>query len=357
MTEAQGTEAAARAEPGFAWVGAFVVATTLALVLGAGWLWLLWLVQDALPLAEGTALEDLDGAPIRSLKLGLLIGLVIAAEQVHRMATKERGQWPGTALIALVMTATTSIASLFGEYVRLQAVTATTVFVGFSLLHLFGAVVAWLTPRLARSTMPGLATALTLTAFMPVCGGVAVTDALASLSAPAEKLDGNDIIAGVQHIVRQQCFEAVAGWRPEALRVVKSRAGVTSQDAEDVVSDVTEAVCKSGEPRVDLRAYFFQSIRNRSVDPWRAVARQKKGADIWERPLPLPGPAAILDRARSCEARALASLPEEQRQIVALKEMGFTTDELVTKLGRSRSAVDRSVQAARAAVAAACPQQ
>jgi RNA polymerase sigma-70 factor, ECF subfamily len=105
----------------------------------------------------------------------------------------------------------------------------------------------------------------------------------------------------------------------------------SAADAEDVVHDVFVAVAR-GRARLpavaDLRAYLFAALR-------RAAARRGSRRP----PAPLPGD--LEDRREQPERdeeleRALARLPTEQREVIALKtDGGLTFAELAAVLGIS----------------------
>lgn len=273
MTEEQNT-APQGAFDLFTWCGALVISVALGVVLSAAWLWFLLALDDLLPIAEDGGLDDISGVPIRSLKLGLLAGIVLSIEVLHRILRKEKTQIGVTLTLTLILTVASALTSYINEYVRLQVLSATLVVVALSALHIVGTVVVQVCPRLVKSTLPGMATALSLASFIPVCEYAAVGDDLASSAEPTAKLDGADVVALIEEKVEESCYDRVAKWRSEAVAEAERLGGLPRADAENFVTSVIISVCKDNTPRIDLHTYFFKSVRRRTADPWRQAKRE-----------------------------------------------------------------------------------
>ena len=106
--------------------------------------------------------------------------------------------------------------------------------------------------------------------------------------------------------------------------------------AEDLLQDCFLRLWEAPpEPQVKKpRAYLFQSARNLALD---ALRRERRSVPLEDCALPsVPGPDAL----QSELDRALASLPEEERQIVTLHlNGGLKFRELASLLGLSVGAV------------------
>lgn len=111
--------------------------------------------------------------------------------------------------------------------------------------------------------------------------------------------------------------------------------------AEEVVQDVFERVWREARSyraeRGSARTWLLAIARNASIDRYRRTAKRAR-----ERPLddtterPDPEAEAVLERAvRSERVRAaLATLPPEQRTVIALSFYGgFAQSEIATRLG------------------------
>jgi len=356
MTDEQRTDPATHGW--LEWFGAIVIATVLAALLSTGWVLLLWSLQGWLPSVDAgpDVGVDVDTVPIRSVFIGFVIAAVLMVQQLRRIATNDKGQWPVTAVITVFLTLATSAVSMLSEHLEVQAAMVTGLFIVFSVAHLFGAVLSRVPSWLVHLKLPGMAAALSLTALLPVCGGAAIGDSVARLSEPTTTIDGHDVVAGIERVVRDQCFQQVAGWRQEAVRSAQARHGLSTEDAEDVVGSVILSVCAREGMRTDLRSYFFKSVQLRGANPWRRASKDRVRGDGWERPLPVPSPETIVEEANGCLGRQMRALPEEQRRsLILLVLQGRSVDEAAALVGQSRSALDRTKQKALASLRAACP--
>jgi RNA polymerase sigma-70 factor (ECF subfamily) len=109
-------------------------------------------------------------------------------------------------------------------------------------------------------------------------------------------------------------------------------------DAEDAVQDVFVGLVRSRATLAeveDLGAYLFASLRHAAARRWQgrgAERRQADGAD----PAAAPQPGAVGGERSERLERALAALPRDQREVVALKiDGGLTFAEIAAVLGVS----------------------
>jgi len=126
--------------------------------------------------------------------------------------------------------------------------------------------------------------------------------------------------------------------------------------AEDVVHDVFVAFAQSGSTfRVhgSLRAYLATCVANRVRDRMRVRKRQRRMADempSWESDFDPPDGRLLSDERSRLVARALARLPDEQREVIALHLNGqlklheiarLQKVPLTTVRGRYRHGIER----------------
>lgn len=99
-------------------------------------------------------------------------------------------------------------------------------------------------------------------------------------------------------------------------------------DAEDVVQNALVRFWQAREEAADRVAYLFACVRSAAID-WRrgAARRQRREAAVAqpERTEPLFAPAVEADERRAAVEVALATLPDEQRQVLVLKIWGGLT--------------------------------
>lgn len=98
--------------------------------------------------------------------------------------------------------------------------------------------------------------------------------------------------------------------------------------ADDLVQDTATAALGSGSARnaaatrEGLRAWLTTTMRRRAIGTWRAEARRRGREERAARPMDVPSEETAIDRRLDAEgllARALATLPAEQRRVVALR--------------------------------------
>lgn len=145
----------------------------------------------------------------------------------------------------------------------------------------------------------------------------------------------------------------VERWQSRLINYFHRTAG-NRDDAEDLAQETFLDLYRSApryESRSSFKAFLFTLARRRQIDSYRKKAR---------RPLRYIDPAENLlqqhaDRSDSCaeieEAfhRALAALPEKQRQaILLLQQQGLSYEEISQTLGGSVSAVKSWIHRARA---------
>lgn len=344
------------------WFGAIVVSGVVAALVAAAWGYLLLSIAWALPSSEDDAI-DFTTLPVRSILVGLAVGCSFVLQRLYRILTQEKRQWPWTAAWAVGFTLLPALASHVDENLWMQAATAWLIVASFSALHLSCAVLVRTSRWLMSIRLPGLTVALSLSGFLPFCGGAVVADDLAEISEPTTKIDAADFAEGVASFLRDSCFAEVVAWRVEAEQRLRSK-GLGREDAEDVVSEVTLSVCTQPGVRDDLRAYFFKSVERRSADPWRTSAKHRKAEKYGDffAPPPLPPTDALVlakdarnDAHVQCAARELQALSEQDRAIViAVAAHGASRRDVAMALNMSKSALQRRCAAAIAKLARNC---
>jgi RNA polymerase sigma-70 factor, ECF subfamily len=148
-----------------------------------------------------------------------------------------------------------------------------------------------------------------------------------------------DLVAG-----REEAFAALyardgAALFRVAFALLRSRA-----DAEDVVQEVFVGLAQARAtlPSVcNLRAYLFTSLRHAAA---KAAARRRAArGDPLPDALAAPKPAALPLGVAARLERALAALPTDRREVIALKiDAGLTFREIAAVLGiRANTAASR----------------
>ncbi|MGB0344759.1 MAG: RNA polymerase sigma factor [Coraliomargarita sp.] len=145
----------------------------------------------------------------------------------------------------------------------------------------------------------------------------------------------------------------VERWQSRLINYFHRSTG-NRDDAEDLAQETFLDLYRAApryEPRSSFKAFLFTLARRRQIDSYRKKAR---------RPLQYIDPAENLlqqhaERSDACaeieEAfhRALAALPEKQRQaILLLQQQGLSYEEISEALGGSVSAVKSWIHRARA---------
>lgn len=106
-----------------------------------------------------------------------------------------------------------------------------------------------------------------------------------------------------------------------------------TEEAEDAVADVVERLLASPQRLAgcrDLRSFAMTAVRNRCYDLLRQrQAGERRNERIVRQSEPAADAEAARWEVRELVRRALAELPQRQREVVHLKEIeGFTTREL-----------------------------
>jgi RNA polymerase sigma-70 factor, ECF subfamily len=111
--------------------------------------------------------------------------------------------------------------------------------------------------------------------------------------------------------------------------------------AEDVVQRVFVRLLASSQVPDDPRAWLFRCVRNEAISAWRSQRRRgrnEKAAGAEGRAWFVPRPDDSIDATTAQEA--LASLPAEQREIVALRLWsGLTLSQIGSVSGMAASTV------------------
>ncbi|MDB5293270.1 MAG: polymerase sigma-70 factor [Phycisphaerales bacterium] len=143
-------------------------------------------------------------------------------------------------------------------------------------------------------------------------------------------------------------LDALSAGRPEAFAALYERLGMSllrvgramagsHEEAEDAVQDVFVSLAKSRERLAgveDLEAYVFAVLRN--VVAARATRRKKEQAKLREMALAVTEAREPRAAGEDGLEAALASLPAEQREVVALKiDGGLTFSQIAQVLGVS----------------------
>ncbi len=132
-------------------------------------------------------------------------------------------------------------------------------------------------------------------------------------------------------------------------------------DTEDVVQDVFVRMLRrvrQFQHRTvgGLQAYLRQSVLNRIRDHIRSVGRHGIRTEVDDQPIadwnPSPLERAIMRQQLDRFLEALSRLRPVDRQVVVWRlELGYTTDEIAHKLGKSNAAAGMTVSRAMARLA------
>jgi RNA polymerase sigma-70 factor (ECF subfamily) len=133
---------------------------------------------------------------------------------------------------------------------------------------------------------------------------------------------------------REEAFAALYAREGAALfRVAFALLG-SRPDAEDAVQDVFVglAQARSWASVVNLRAYLFTSLRHAAA----RLAGRRRAAIPLPDGMAAPEPRGLAARSAALLERALAALPADRREVVALKiDAGLTFREIAAVLGIS----------------------
>jgi len=151
--------------------------------------------------------------------------------------------------------------------------------------------------------------------------------------------DDTPLLAGLA-AGREDAF--AAAYDRFAARLVAAAWGMLGNraDAEDAVQDVFVSMVRSRASLAqveDLGAYLFASLRHAAARRWqrRSAQRSRGDAALAEAAAAPPAGGVAADRADRLD-RALATLPREQREVVALKiDGGLTFAQIGAVLGVS----------------------
>jgi RNA polymerase sigma-70 factor, ECF subfamily len=101
--------------------------------------------------------------------------------------------------------------------------------------------------------------------------------------------------------------------------------------AEDIAQEAFVRLLGRGMPEKEARLWLFTVATNLFRDRTRTTKRRERllTAEPWE-PSALPRPDEALERERKVEGvrRALAQIPERDRQMLLMREEGFRYDEI-----------------------------
>jgi RNA polymerase sigma factor (sigma-70 family) len=169
-----------------------------------------------------------------------------------------------------------------------------------------------------------------------------------------ERAQGGDEVA-VQILI-ERALPSVRRWaRGRLPRYARSDA-----DTEDVVQDVflrTLRRIKRFQHRTvgGLQAYLRQAVVNRIRDLIRGSKRRGPDTVVESEPrdwLPSPLEAAIMREQLDRFLEAMRKLKPADRQVIVWRiELGYTADEIATKLGKSKAAAGMTVSRAMARLA------
>lgn len=161
----------------------------------------------------------------------------------------------------------------------------------------------------------------------------------------ARAQDGDELAA---KILIERALPSVRRWaRGRLPRYARSDA-----DTEDVVQDVflrTLRRIKRFQHRTvgGLQAYLRQAVVNRVRDLIRGSKRHVTGTGVDSEPRdwkPSPLEAAIMREQLDHFLEALRRLRPADRQVIVWRiELGYTADEIATKLGKSKAAAGMTV--------------
>jgi RNA polymerase sigma factor (sigma-70 family) len=169
-----------------------------------------------------------------------------------------------------------------------------------------------------------------------------------------ERAQGGDELAA--QILIERASPAVRRWARGRL----PRYARGDGDTEDVVQDVllrTLRRIKRFQYRTvgGLQAYLRQGVVNRIRDLIRGSRRRGSGPDAKAEPrdwLPSPLEAVIMRQQLDRFLDALRTLRPADRQVIVWRiELGYTAEEIATKLGKSKAAAGMTVSRAMARLA------
>ena len=134
--------------------------------------------------------------------------------------------------------------------------------------------------------------------------------------------------------------------------VLYARQWLRAGQAEDVVQDVFVRLITQPRPRISVRGWLFQSVRNAAISQLRGRRRRQKHQQRLAADLPRwfeARPDELVD-AEAVQA-ALASLPPSQREIVVLRIWaGMTLQAAAELTGQPISTIFSRYRAALAAI-------
>jgi len=115
--------------------------------------------------------------------------------------------------------------------------------------------------------------------------------------------------------------------------------------ASDVLQDTFRILLeRPPHTRTNLRGWLFRVATNRLRDEQRSAARRLRmlpgaGANAHSDPQPSPDRTVIEGEARAYVRALLESLPERDRQILLLREEGFTHREIAEQVSTTTKSV------------------
>ncbi len=129
-----------------------------------------------------------------------------------------------------------------------------------------------------------------------------------------------------------------------------ARQWLDAAAAEDAVQRVFVRLIAAGRFPTDPRPWLFRCVRNEAISMARSARRRdRREATAEADPVFLPDPAGALDAADA--GRAVAALPQRQREIIVLKIWsGLTLAQIADVTGSATSTVHDHYRAALAAL-------
>lgn len=125
-----------------------------------------------------------------------------------------------------------------------------------------------------------------------------------------------------------------------------SRHAIVEEVAQETWMAVIQAAVRY-RPEAKFRTWLYQIAHHRMVDFWRRPDnRHSNLEDVPEETAP-QNQGEIIDEIEKQVMNALAQLPQEQRNVVLLREQGFSYEELADIVGVGRETIKSRLRYAR----------